>query len=205
MTSDQQDIKNIRFVNDQAVQVDWAYRDDFVEPSCRTNVVIAAYTTAMARLKLYSYLQHLGKRALYCDTDSIIFTAKPGDWNPPLGDYLGDLTDEVSGATITHFVTGGPKNYAYKIKCGDENGSTSFCKVKGITLNFKNSLQINYDTVFDMITGKSDSSVVKVVDMKICRDISNMALFTRQDGKEYKIVFDKRVIDKDFVTYPYGY
>ena len=205
MTSDQQDIKNIRFVNDQAVQVDWAYRDDFVELSCRTNVVIAAYTTAMARLKLYSYLQHLGKRALYCDTDSIIFTAKPGDWNPPLGDYLGDLTDEVSGATITHFVTGGPKNYAYKIKCGDENGSTSFCKVKGITLNFKNSLQINYDTVFDMITGKSDSSVVKVVDMKICRDISNMALFTRQDGKEYKIVFDKRVIDKDFVTYPYGY
>lgn len=205
MTSDQQDIKNIRFVNDQAVQIDWAYHADFVEPSCRTNVVIAAYTTAQARIKLYSYLQHLGERALYCDTDSIIFTARPGDWTPPLGDYLGDLTDEVPGNTITHFVTGGPKNYAYKIKCGDKNGSTSFCKVKGITLNFKNSLLINYNTVFDMITGKSDSSVVPVVDMKICRDITNTTLTTRQEGKDYKMVFDKRVIDKDFITYPYGY
>ncbi|XP_052779212.1 uncharacterized protein LOC128216636 [Mya arenaria] len=67
MTSDQQEIKNIRFVNEETVQLDWAYNDDFIEASSRTNVVIAAYTTAQARIKLNSYLQHLGRRALYCD------------------------------------------------------------------------------------------------------------------------------------------
>ena len=77
MTSDQQDIKNVRFVNNECVQVDWSYFEDFVEPSSRTNVVIAAYTTAQARLKLSSYLQHLGERTLYCDTDSVIFKTSP--------------------------------------------------------------------------------------------------------------------------------
>jgi hypothetical protein len=33
--------------------MDWLYLDDLVEGSGRTNVVIAAYTTAQARLKLY--------------------------------------------------------------------------------------------------------------------------------------------------------
>ncbi|XP_052778720.1 uncharacterized protein LOC128216186 [Mya arenaria] len=78
MTSDQQEIKNIRFVNEETVQLDWAYNEDFIEASSRTNVVIAAYTTAQARLKLYSYLQGLNERTLYCDTDSIIFSSKPG-------------------------------------------------------------------------------------------------------------------------------
>lgn len=60
MTSDQQKVNNIRFINDESVQIDWVYNDDFVEPSALTNVVIAAYTTAQARLKLYSYLKPLG-------------------------------------------------------------------------------------------------------------------------------------------------
>ena len=55
MTSDKQDIKNVRFVSNEAVQLDWCYNDDFVAASSRTNVVIAAYTTAQARLKLFSY------------------------------------------------------------------------------------------------------------------------------------------------------
>ncbi|KAL5010933.1 hypothetical protein ScPMuIL_013238 [Solemya velum] len=152
MTSDQQEIKSVRFVNDESVQIDWAYEDNFMESSCRTNVVIAAYTTAQARLKLYSYLQPLGRRVLYCDTDSVIFTICPGAWQPRLRVYLGDLTDEVSGSTITNFVTGGPKNYAYKTKTTDENEYMSFCKVRGVTLNFKNSLEINYDIVANMVT-----------------------------------------------------
>lgn len=67
----------------------------------RTNVVIAAYTTAQARLKLYSYLESLGDRTLYADTDSIIFTARLGEWSPPLGDYLGVITDETPGKNLS--------------------------------------------------------------------------------------------------------
>lgn len=204
MTSDQQVVKNVRFVNDESVHVDWVYRDDFIEPSGRTNVVIAAYTTAQARLKLYSYLQQLGKRVLYCDTDSVIFTTRRGEWKPPLGDYLGDLTDEVSGNTITHFVTGGPKNYAYKTKKCDKDGNSSFCKVKGITMNSKNSLKINFDTVARLVKGNKGSSVPNV-DTKICRDLTNTTLLTRQETKDYRIVFDKRIICEGVFTYPYGY
>ena len=206
MTSDQQDIKNVRFVNDECVQVDWSYLEDFVEPSSRTNVVIAAYTTAQARLKLYSYLQHLGERTLYCDTDSVIFKTSSKEWKPPLGDFLGDLTDEAPGNSITHFVTGGPKNYAYKLSRPNKKGQQSICKVRGITLIYKNSLVVNYNTIADLVTGKATDMVIQVHnDTKICRDASKTKLLTMSETKDYRIVFDKRVIGNGYITYPYGY
>lgn len=110
MTSDQQDIKNVPFVNDEAVQVDWVNHDEYIEPSAQTNVVIATYTTAIARMKLYSYLQQLSERTLYCDTDSVVFTSSPGQWQPRLGDYLADLADETLDNNIISFVTGEPHN-----------------------------------------------------------------------------------------------
>ena len=116
LTSDEQNVKNVRFLSDEAVQLDWVYNDDFIRASCSTNVVIAAYTTAQARLKLYSYLEKLDRSVIYCDTDSLVFTASPGQWEPQFGDYFGDLTDEISGNSITKFVTGGPKNYAYLLE-----------------------------------------------------------------------------------------
>jgi hypothetical protein len=39
------------------VEMTYQYKEEFVEESWRTNVVIVAYTTAQARLKLYSYLE----------------------------------------------------------------------------------------------------------------------------------------------------
>jgi hypothetical protein len=55
------------------------------------------------------------------------YTSRPGEWKPELGDYLGDLTDEVPYNIIIEFVTGGPKNYAYKIA----RESVSAYKVRG--------------------------------------------------------------------------
>ena len=89
------------------------------------------------RLRLDSYLEKLDHRVLYCDTDSIVFTTSPGEWEPPLGDYLGDLTDEITDNSIVKFVTGEPKNYAYLLQKPSEDGLLSCCKVRGITLNFK--------------------------------------------------------------------
>jgi len=53
ITSDQQKIKNVQCYNNESVKLEWVYNDDFV---AQTNVIIAAYTTAQARLKLFSYL-----------------------------------------------------------------------------------------------------------------------------------------------------
>ena len=69
-------------------------------------------------MHLYAYLDRLGERPLYCDTDSVIFVQKGGE--PPLierGDYLGDMTSELKGSEfISEFVSGGSKNYAYKLR-----------------------------------------------------------------------------------------
>jgi hypothetical protein len=45
-------------VNEEMMEMRLRHKDDFIEASERTNVVIAAYTTAQARLKLYSYLDN---------------------------------------------------------------------------------------------------------------------------------------------------
>ena len=42
------------------VEMIYQCKEEFVEESGKTNVVIAANTTAQARLKLYSYLEQLG-------------------------------------------------------------------------------------------------------------------------------------------------
>lgn len=42
-----------------------------LQESDKTNVVIAAFTSCMARLKLFSVLKKLGRRTLYTDTDSV--------------------------------------------------------------------------------------------------------------------------------------
>ena len=62
----------------------------------------------------------------------MIYVSKLGEMEPEIGVYLGELTDELDGNYITTFVSGGPKNYAYKLN----NGKTCY-KIRGITLNFQ--------------------------------------------------------------------
>ena len=41
-------------------------------------------------------MNRLGKCIMYHDTDSIIYTYKGQEWILPTGEYLSDLTDELS-------------------------------------------------------------------------------------------------------------
>jgi hypothetical protein len=53
------------------------------------------------------------------------------------GDYLGDMTDELSDKiglnTITTFIGAGPKTYAYQLARPNHKGHSTKCVVKGIT------------------------------------------------------------------------
>jgi hypothetical protein len=86
-------------------------------------------------LKLYTYLDSLKERAIYCDTDSAIYSQKNGD--PPsvtCGDRRGDTTNElVFGEYIKEVVSGDPKNRVYKIVNGNTLEAKTVCKVRGIT------------------------------------------------------------------------
>ena len=62
----------------------------------RTNDVIAGFVTAGRRMKLYTYLDILQQRALYADTDSVIYNQpRVGAAMVETGDRLGDMTSEL--------------------------------------------------------------------------------------------------------------
>ena len=86
------------------------------------------------------------------------------EYDPPLGDYLGELTDELKGEYIVEFVSGGPKNYAYKTNTDKET-----CKVRGFTLNFTNSQLFNLNAVKSIVT-EGDQIITVTNPSKICRD-----------------------------------
>ncbi|XP_033096042.1 uncharacterized protein LOC117100449 [Anneissia japonica] len=105
-------VNDINFFSENVAEIKHTFIDEKVPINKKGNVVLAAFTTAHARLKLYQVLEKLQRRVLYYDTDSIIFTVKPNEWEPPLGDYLGELTNEIDpkdGNHITQFVSGGLK------------------------------------------------------------------------------------------------
>lgn len=90
----------------------WEDTKEFLPQDLSTNVFIATFTTAWARMKLYSEMDKLGDAVLYHDTDSIIY-AQNGQNDPPLGNFLGEFTDELNGGVITTFVSG---NYNFFLK-----------------------------------------------------------------------------------------
>ena len=134
-----------------------------------------------------------------------MFTTKTGEWEPAYGDYLGDLTNETPNNSITTFETGGPKNYAYHLDHPDEDEKLTHCKIRGFTLNYKNMLSINFSTMKAMVTSSEKNAVTVVDPFKICRDRDNAKLLTMSQTKDYRLVFDKRVIRDKYVSFPYGF
>ena len=66
------------FANDDVVWISWQYSADERVPSLRhTNEVIGAYVTARARIHFYGFWDKQQEKALYTDTDSVIFI-QPG-------------------------------------------------------------------------------------------------------------------------------
>ena len=75
------EVSNLMFVSDEAVWVSWSYTAEEKVPTLKhTNEVIGAYVTAGARMHLYKYLDRLGERTLYCDTDSLLYRGR--GWAP---------------------------------------------------------------------------------------------------------------------------
>ena len=72
------DIRQVRIANDEALEVVHAELKDNQPDNGRINIFVAAFTTCWARLKLYSYLEQLKQQVLYFDTDSVIYSHKPG-------------------------------------------------------------------------------------------------------------------------------
>jgi hypothetical protein len=182
------EILDYHIISDDIIQVNWQHKEDFVPPSNKTNIFIATFTTCWARLKLYKILAELDDRVIYFDTDSVVYISRPGEYEPPLGDFLGDLSDEIgNGHFIEEFVSGGPKNYAYRLDNGKET-----CKVRGFTLNFTNSKLVNFGAVKEMLE-HSGHTIPVVNPREICRDAKKWKLYNKRRAKKYGLVYTKRV------------
>ena len=212
LTDDKLVVESVVELSDDALIITYKLKDDFVEGSGSSNVVIAAFTTAQARLKLYDLISKLGDRVCYFDTDSVFWIDRhdPSEYTPPLGNFLGDLTSELPpGRHITAFACGGPKNYTYVMDDFDKNGMRSKCVVKGISMKFSNCKVVTFDKINEKVTeyvetGKSTPEIFYKTDSHFYR-ASNFKIYMRDLVKSYKILYDKRVIVKDYNTVPYGY
>ena len=89
-------VKNVDVYGEQFLLVNWEDMDSVMEAHACSNVVIAAFVTAQARLKLYGVLEKLNERVLYFDTDSIIYVHKP---DQTYGIQLSSIIDLENGRT----------------------------------------------------------------------------------------------------------
>lgn len=82
------------------ILINYLEKQDFIEDCPFGNVILAAFTTAHARLHLYETLEKLGDRVLYFDTDSIIYQHVEGLFNPTIVNSLGGWTDELLNSCL---------------------------------------------------------------------------------------------------------
>jgi len=107
---------------------------------------------------------------------------------------LGDMTSELRTTEyISEFVSGGPKNYAYKVTDTVAGRATTVCKVRGITLNYSAKQLVNFDVIRDMVleTGAEPTVTVHTENIKRKRKGVTVAIVTEPADKTYRISFIK--------------
>jgi hypothetical protein len=206
------EVTTLLFCSDEIVCVPWKYTEERIPSLRHTNDVIGSYVTAGARLRLYSYLDKLQERALYCDTDSVLYVQR--DDEPPLitcGDNLGEMVSELKPCEyIQEYASGGAKNYSYRVVDKTTGCCKTVCKVRGFTLNYSAKHLINFDVIKNMILNPELVDVVTVrTEKKIKRKRMGGGGFTQivtePEDKNYRVCFTKRRRLDDNSSVPYGY
>ena len=142
-----------------------------------------------------------------------MFIYKINDYIPKTGVFLGQLTSELKTAEepdayITKFISCGPKNYCYEVFYPISKTKKYFCKVKGLTLNFKTKYIVNFDTmkqhVDEFIKENTNNLTQDVPQMKF--KVSKYSdIHTCYTTKKYRLVYEKRKVLTDYRTRPFGF
>lgn len=203
-------IESILPLGDDTIQLVYRPVEDSEDCLPTTSLVHAAFTTAHGRMVLYKALDLVDERGLYHDTDSICFLSRPGWPDPVVGSYLGDLTDQLSddygpGSFITEFVSGGAKNYAYKVAVGGHlDNIKTVIKVRGISINSSCTDIITFDHLKTMVLGAKGQKREVNIPSQITR-LPGWTIVSRPTQKTWQVCLNKRRrIDKER-TVPYGF
>ena len=108
---------------------------------------------------------------------------------------------------ITEFVSGGPKNYAYKM-----NNGKIVEKIKGVNLNHENRKKLNFDIVkkfvLDHLNG-IEWEAITTVHNQFVKNPNDKTITIKQIDKNYNFGFDKfeicEINENIIDTLPFGY
>ncbi|GBL98575.1 hypothetical protein AVEN_19647-1 [Araneus ventricosus] len=154
---------------------------------------------SLARIKLYNEVDKLRRSVLYHDTNSNIY-ASDGTNDLPLGNFLGEFTDELDGDSIPSFISDGPKNYGYQTK-----GEKTCYKIRLFTLNFRNSEKLNFESGKALVFSLDYESKIPLHNpAKITREAKRRKIINKEETKLYTTVYEKRVIQDYFANLPHG-
>jgi len=162
-------------INEQCVELRFSDDIDYNIEADYISEITAVFTTANARLRLYSMLDWLHpSQVVYCDTDSVFIIydksnlnhkypgtgAKYLPSNIRFGNSLGEWENEMSdNCYIKEIIIGGAKSYSYIKYDPYKNKETFIIKQKGITLDRANSNKFTFESVKNMVLedGKIES------------------------------------------------
>tara|TARA_R110001632_G_scaffold135512_1_gene250994 strand:- start:27 stop:3587 length:3561 start_codon:yes stop_codon:yes gene_type:complete len=209
--SEKYEPSNIFFIDEERVEIKYKEKIDTIQLDTNTNIGVACFTTSNARLRLYEGMKVLGKQVLYNDTDSLVYRYDKNNKNHkklPLGDLLGEWTDELEGKhMINTFVGGGPKNYSY-----ETNDNIQHTKIKGFNLNYSAKQKIHHNSMLEVILNRSrkkDENYIEVDYFSIVRN-KDKSLKSITQPKKYSFEYNKRHILKpdkkgNIFTLPFGH
>jgi hypothetical protein len=141
------ELKNEIMIDEETLYVSYIEKVEARTSLLTTNLALAGFTTANARLRLYKELYKLNQRVIYCDTDSIIYEYRKDEYNTVEGDCLGEWELEDNG-NLKNVYCLAPKTYGYTSLDGEQK-----YKCKGITLNSGNKNSFNFETLKNLIVG----------------------------------------------------
>jgi hypothetical protein len=188
------------------MEVRYSHTNSNKAPS-NTHYYLGASCTAQARLKLTGMLRHVGaERALYCDTDSVVYVEKPGDEKVETGEALGQWSSELDeGVWGEEFMALAPKCYLLRYNEAGRIKERESCiiKAKGVTLTRENLKEIHADSmrkiimteVFGDVTGEDKAFTVQAQTFNIRMDLSgDRSMMNMHGEKVVRCVYSKRSV-----------
>ena len=178
-------------------------------PGPKSSLLIALWTTALARTRLNRILQAHSNNVLYADTDSVYVMASEEEPGPAAPGDLGELKNELEeafpgqGAYISRFVSSGPKSYHVTINNRQHNSIAKDLKMKGVKLT--SEVDLDYDKMLLMATQQQRFYYAQPVFRK---DVKAGTVSTHTINKAVSFSSNKRFILKDnpqLDTLPYGF
>lgn len=174
-----------------------------------TNMAIAAFTTAHARVRLYNAMDKIGinsGRVMYCDTDSVIYEWVKDGQNLEYGNELGDFKLETE-YPIVEFASLGPKTYAYITSNEHQIVKSKGFGVDRFVLKDSDNEQlkekvINLNTYVHLLNGGLGSKLAYSYSGFIRK---NRSITTEMMEKILKFEYNKRIIVDMSKTIPFGY